>query len=132
MRKTKKKMSTSTFIEYLTKKCKETFKKNGEFGIKKQYLRSSTTCRVTFRLPQEAIPDAQSVTIVGDFNNWDKNETPLKKHKNGTFTVTIELERDKEYQFRYLVDSKKWENDWYADKYVPTPYGDCENSVVVI
>jgi hypothetical protein len=31
-----------------------------------------------------------------------------------------------------LIDETKWENDWHADKYVPTPYGNAENSVVVV
>ncbi len=132
MIKTREKKSTTKLVEYLTKKCKKTFKKNGNFGFEKQYLKSSPTCRVTFRLPKEAAPKAQSVTIVGDFNNWDISETPLKKLKNGTFAVTIDLERDREYQFRYLIDFKKWENDWNADKYVPNLYGDCENSVVIV
>ncbi len=132
MRKKSEKKSTKKLVEYLTKSYKKNFKKNGNMGIKKQYLKSSTTCKVTFRLPKEAVPRAQSVTIVGDFNNWSISDTPLRKLKNGTFAVTIDLERDREYQFRYLIDFKKWENDWNADKYVPNPYGDCENSVVIV
>ncbi|OPX39712.1 MAG: glycoside hydrolase, partial [Desulfobacteraceae bacterium 4484_190.3] len=25
-----------------------------------------------------------------------------------------------------------WENDWDADKYLPSIYGSCENSVVIV
>ncbi|MCI6365047.1 MAG: glycoside hydrolase, partial [Spirochaetia bacterium] len=35
------------------------------------------------------------------------------------------------YQFRYLLDGYKWENDWNADKYIPAPYSNADNSVVV-
>ena len=65
-------------------------------------------------------------------NNWDIYVTPMKKLKNGAFTLTLDLNLDTEYQFRYLIDETKWENDWHADKYVPTPYGNAENSVVVV
>jgi 1,4-alpha-glucan branching enzyme len=118
--------------EYITQTYKKTIGGRGNMGIKKKYLKSGPICKVTFRLPREAVPDAESITIVGDFNNWNETDLPLKKLKNGTFTVTIDLQRDREYQYRYLIDSSKWENDWNADKYIPAPYGDSENSVVVV
>ena len=101
-------------------------------SLKKQFLKSKPVCKVTFRVPSEAAKDANTVHIVGDFNNWDIYATPLKKLKDGSFTVTLDLEKDKEYQFRYLIDETTWENDWSADKYVPTPFGNAENSVVVV
>ncbi len=101
-------------------------------SIKKQYLKSKPVCKVTFRLPEEAGKSAGSACIVGEFNNWNIYATPMRKLKNGSFTVTVDLEPDREYQFRYLLDDKTWENDWEADRYVLTPYGDSENSVVVL
>ena len=56
----------------------------------------------------------------------------MKKQKTGEFTTTLDLEKGREYQFRYLFDKKNWVNDRDADKFVPTPYGDSENSVVVV
>lgn len=100
-------------------------------SLKKTYLKSKSVCKVTFRLPAEIGQDADSVHIVGEFNDWDASSTPMKKLKNGSFTATLDLETGKEYQFRYLIDEKTWENDGEADKYVRTPYGDSENSVVV-
>ena len=101
-------------------------------GIKKEYFKSRKTCKVTFRLPKIAATDAKSVSIVGDFNNWNLYANPMKKLKNGNYTITLELEPGREYQFRYLIDESKWENDWNADKYVKSPYGDSDNSVVVV
>ncbi|HEB75627.1 MAG TPA: hypothetical protein ENJ04_04695 [Nitrospirae bacterium] len=99
--------------------------------IKKQYLKSRPACRVTFRLPREAAPDARKVSIVGDFNNWDKGAMVMKRLKNGDFTITMELETGREYCYRYLIDSSRWENDWWADRYRPNPYGS-DDSVVVL
>ncbi|MGV7223377.1 MAG: isoamylase early set domain-containing protein [Nitrospinales bacterium] len=56
----------------------------------------------------------------------------MNKLKSGAFTTTLDLEPGREYQFRYLLDEKIWENDRDADKSVPTPYGDSDNSVIVI
>ena len=106
--------------------------KLSEVGIKKKYLKSKNACKVTFRLPQIAAVGARYVYVVGDFNDWNMHKNPMKKLKKGDFTVTLELERGREYQFRYLIDKVRWENDWKADKYVKSPYGDSENSVVIV
>lgn len=98
--------------------------------MKKKYLKSKNVCKVTFVLPKEAAKDAQTVHLVGDFNQWDMQATPMKKMKDGSFQISMELEAGKSYQFRYLIDGKIWENDWEADQYVPSPYGGAENSVV--
>jgi 1,4-alpha-glucan branching enzyme len=76
--------------------------------------------------------DAKRACIVGDFNDWNDTANPMKKTKTKGFTITLELEPEREYQFRYLVDGSKWENDRTADKYVKSPFGDSENSVVSI
>lgn len=100
-------------------------------SLVKQYLKKANVCRVTFRLPKQAAPDARVVTIVGDFNNWSITETKMERLKTGDFKYTIELPCNREYRFRYLIDSNRWENDWFADKYVPNQFG-CDDSVVCI
>jgi nitrogen fixation protein FixH len=55
----------------------------------------------------------------------------MKKLKTGDFTITLNLDKDKEYQFRYLIDSSHWINDPEADKQVPNVF-QSENSVIVV
>ncbi len=95
-------------------------------------MNNTHTCEVTFSLSMESAALAKTVHIVGEFNNWNIYATPMKRLNNGTFAASIDLKRNKEYQFRYLIDFTQWENDSDADKYVQTSYGDCENSVVVV
>ncbi len=99
-----------------------------ESGFEKQYLESGE-CNVTFRLLKEAAQDAQNVTIVGDFNDWDTTATPMTRLEDGSFQITLNLSPGREYKFRYLVT--RWENDWCADKYIPNPYG-FDDSVVIV
>ncbi len=101
-------------------------------SLKKRFLKGRPVCKVTFNIPQEAVDEAQTVHVVGEFNNWDVYATPMKRLKDGSFTVTVDLDQGVEYQFRYLIDETIWENDWNADKYVPSHYGNCENSVVIV
>ena len=101
-------------------------------GIKKKYLKTRKVCSVTFVLPGLAAPGASMVCIVGDFNAWNIHSHPMKRLKCGDFTICIELEPGRRYQYRYLIDDFRWENDWQADSYVTSPYGDSENSVVIV
>ena len=105
--------------------------KSEVIGVKKQYLKTGNVCNVTFRLPQEAAPDAAFITVVGEFNDWSLTETPMKKLKNGTFKATVKLTCGTKYKFRYLIDSSRWENDWCADEYTPNAFGG-EDSVINI
>ena len=98
--------------------------------LKKKYLKSKPKCKVTFRLEKSYVDGASSVDIVGDFNNWDENATPMKKLKNGDFKYEANLDIDTEYQFRYKVNKDYWVNDDQADNYSPSPYPGIDNSVV--
>lgn len=104
---------------------------DGPRGIMKESVASDGRSRVTFRLPAQAAPEAGRITIVGDFNDWDREATPLQRTEDGDYTVTLLLASGKEYRFRYLIDGERWENDWSADKYVKSPYG-TEDSVVSV
>lgn len=99
-------------------------------SLTKKYLKSKPTCKVTFKVKKEECNSADSVAIAGDFTDWQ--ETPMKKLKSGDFTVTLDLEKDSKYQFRYKVNEESWENDWAADEYIPSPVSLEDNSVVVV
>jgi 1,4-alpha-glucan branching enzyme len=101
-------------------------------SLKKTYAKNRKTCKVTFDLSADAVKGAKTVTLVGDFNNWSLIATPMKQTKDGDFSVSVSLESGREYYFRYCLDGTLWENDWNADKYVPSPYGDSDNSVVIV
>ncbi len=101
-------------------------------SIKKNYLKTKPVCKVQFKLSKDEAKSAKAVNIVGEFNQWDTNATPLKMQKDGSFAVTIDLQTGKEYQFRYLLDKVIWETDFSADKFVETPFPNSENSIVVI
>jgi len=86
------------------------------------------TSKVTFVLPKEAVENAETVAVLGDFNNW-QNGVVLAKQKDGSFKTAVELEKGRSYEYRFLINGEKWENDWSAEAYAPTPFGNF-NSVV--
>jgi 1,4-alpha-glucan branching enzyme len=77
---------------------------------------------VRFELPSAIW--AESLHLVGDFDGCNQTSHLLMRDRvAGTWHITLELERGKEFQFRYLVNGREWHNDWQADKYVPNPDG---------
>jgi len=97
-------------------------------AISKQYLKTKPACKVTFVVPAEQAAAAESVVLVGEFNDWQDNA--MKKQKNGDFSLTLTLANDSSYQFRYRLGHNDWRNDEEADAYVPSPVSYDENSLI--
>ena len=108
------------------------YKRNAGGRNKEKISQEQEVCKVTFTLPGTVAGDAEDVRLVGDFNNWDAQSNPMRKLRNGDYRIDMDLYPGSEYQFRYLINGSRWENAWNADKYVKTPYGDADNSVIVI
>ncbi len=56
-------------------------------------------------------PRASSVVIVGDFNNWDRAVTPLRRvGVDGAWTVSVSLPAGL-HQYAFIVDGTEWTPD---------------------
>ena len=100
-------------------------------SIKKQYLKDKPICKVTFRLDKKSVGKARKAGIAAEFNDWKADKTPMKLLKSGDFTVTVNLDKGREYQYRYVVDGQ-WITDEAADKLVQTGVDNAQNSVVIV
>jgi len=83
--------------------------------------------RVTFILPNSTWAD--TIYLVGDFNEWNHSSHPFQRGEEGTWTLTLDLEIGRCYQFRYLRDGE-WISDSQADGFVGNPHGS-DNALVV-
>jgi 1,4-alpha-glucan branching enzyme len=97
--------------------------------MKKTYSKKGSSCRVTFEVPAEI--GAKSAVLCGDFNGWDPSKNPMNIRKDGRFSLTVSLKPGADYRFRYLLDGKRWENDWAADSYLPNQFG-TDDSVISV
>ncbi|PKO21361.1 MAG: glycoside hydrolase [Chloroflexi bacterium HGW-Chloroflexi-1] len=96
--------------------------------IYKDPLPDGQNVRVTFELPSSIW--AERVNLVGDFNDWDTTRDEMRQGRaDGNWRITLTLPAGREYQFRYLVNGRDWQNDWHADRYAPGRFG-TDNSVV--
>ena len=95
--------------------------------LAKKYSKDKKSCEVTFDLPAEV--NAQTALLCGDFTEWADASKEMQQQEDGGFSVTVSLPAEQEYNFRYLLDNQRWENDTEADAYAPNPFG-TQNSVV--
>jgi len=90
--------------------------------IGKEPLAGDGQVLVIFRLPHTTRADR--VSVVGEFNDWDSTATPMHHRScDADWTATVILKAGQRYRFRYLLDGKKWFNDWHADDYEDNVYG---------
>jgi len=76
-------------------------------------------------------PKARAVNLVGDFNEWSIESTPLADpDANGNWTVTVPLQPGR-YQYKFLLDGEKWVEEPDAPAYQPDGFGG-KNSLLVI
>lgn len=97
--------------------------------LSKNYSKTGKICRVTFKCKNPV--NAEIAILAGEFNSWSSHENPMKKLKDGSFSVTLSLLAGNSYAFRYVLDGNLWVNDEEANNYLPNEYGE-ENSVVVV
>jgi len=98
-------------------------------SIKKQFLKSKPVCKVTFKVTKEMAAGASKVNIAGEFNDWNETSDELNTLKDGSFSLSLDLETGRAYQFRYVLDGNQWINDEAADRYQNSGFNSL-NSVV--
>ncbi len=86
----------------------------------------STVKKISFTFES---PEAQSVSVVGDFNGWDNDRTQLRRGKKDIWERDIKL-RSGRYEYKFFVDGN-WTIDPKNNNRVGNSFGS-ENSVLDI
>ncbi len=66
-------------------------------------------------------PNANSVSLVGTFNNWNNSANPMQKDQNGVWSTVIQVQAGK-YQYKYLADGT-WNYDQDNSETADDGYG---------
>ena len=77
-------------------------------------------------------PNAKSVSVVGDFNDWKINETPLRPVQNqqGVWSVSVPLSPGR-YTYTFVVDGETWVADPSAPPALEDDFGTPKSVVTV-
>ncbi|HEX6558674.1 MAG TPA: isoamylase early set domain-containing protein [Longimicrobiales bacterium] len=74
---------------------------------------------------------ARSVTVAGDFNDWDVGSTPLiDADGDGVWTGLVAL-RPGQHKYMFVIDGKRWVTDPEAERYIDDGFG-MRNAVVTV
>lgn len=77
-------------------------------------------------------PTARSVALVGDFNDWNSQATPLRPaSSNGVWTVSVPLAAGR-HQYAFIVDGTRWMADPTAPAAVDEDFGVPSSVVTVV
>ncbi|MCF7929304.1 MAG: isoamylase early set domain-containing protein [Spirochaetales bacterium] len=69
-------------------------------------------------------PEAESVSVVGDWNGWDPQEHRMHdKDGNGIWELRLKIHESGEYQYQFLVNGKEGEQ-WIPDPKSPLQVSD--------
>ena len=76
-------------------------------------------------------PDAQTVHVVGSFNDWRTGTIPLEdRDHDGVWRATVVLPTGT-YEYMFVVDGERWVTDHLADRLVEDDSGR-ENSILIV
>jgi len=76
--------------------------------------------KVTFAVPSTV----GQVSVVGDFNQWCPESTPLRARSNGTRSAAVVLPAGETFRFRYLAEGGWFFDDDAPDAHEPNGYGE--------
>ena len=75
-------------------------------------------------------PQAASVSLVGDFNGWDRDATPAVRQSDGSWATFVQLHPGR-HVYSFVLDGQIFMNDPAAPVAPDDGYG-LKNSVVVV
>jgi chromosome partitioning protein len=74
-------------------------------------------------------PDAQSVYVAGDFNNWKTDDTTMMQKVDGTWKLKVSLPAGR-YRYRFVKDGE-WIEDPSNANHALNPYGQMDSLIEV-
>lgn len=75
------------------------------------------------------IPEAHTVSVVGDFNDWTVDQA-LMKFDNGAWSITLPVKPGR-HEYAFVVDGKRWIADPRAPKSRDNDFGKPQSVLVV-
>ena len=82
-----------------------------------------------FVLDAREVPDANRITVVGDFNDWNVNATPLTLDR-GAWSVSLPATQGR-HVYAFVIDGERWMADPRAPKAPDADFGR-PGSVIIV
>lgn len=70
---------------------------------------NNSKVRVTFTMP--AVEACDCLYLVGRFYSWSESTYRMQRADNGTWSLSLELESDHEFEYRFRTNDGSWLED---------------------
>jgi hypothetical protein len=90
--------------------------------IQKTSYKTKDYCKVSFNLSANPGSEVNSAVILGLNNDWN-TPVSMKKKKDGSFSAQVQLPKDSQHEFRYLLNENEWINEPDADGEIANAFG---------
>jgi 1,4-alpha-glucan branching enzyme len=87
--------------------------------IQKTLYKTKEYSKVKFSIES---PEAEQAEVVGLNGNWEKG-IEMKKKKDGSFSVEINLPKNTRHEFKYRLNKREWLNEPQGDGEVTNVFG---------
>ena len=74
---------------------------------------------------------AASVSVAGDFNEWNRTTTPLERNGAGLWSTEIAVPHAGRFEYKFIINGQRWMEDPSNGMKTPDNHGGL-NSVIVI
>ena len=74
---------------------------------------------------------ADTVSLAGDFNNWDPAKTSLRKQESGLWSVEIPRPEPGRYHYKFVVNGRLWFEDPLNGQKAEDNFGGLNSAIVV-
>ena len=75
--------------------------------------------------------EAESVSVAGDFNGWNRGATPLERNDSGLWSTEIVVPQPGRFEYKFIINGQRWLDDPSNGLKAPDNHGGL-NSVLVI
>jgi hypothetical protein len=89
-------------------------------------LRVNATVDVRFVL---VAPDAASVHLAADFNQWSPEGYDLVQQSDGTWEITVPLRKGRAYAYNFIIDGERWIADPSSSSLLDDGFGGASSSM---
>ena len=72
--------------------------------------------------PDQNSDTVQTVSVAGDFNNWNQDKNMLRKTEDGSFSLSMNLNSGT-YRYKSVINNKIWESDRLNSEKLPDGMG---------
>jgi len=90
------------------------------------FIRVNATVDVRFVL---VAPDASSVHLAADFNQWSPDGYDLVKQTDGTWEITVSLHKGRAYAYNFIIDGERWIADPSSPSLLDDGFGGSSSSI---